>query len=43
MKAKTMIVAAVAAIACAQSFGAGAKAESPVHWEAGSGRARPIR
>ena len=33
MKAKTMIVAAVAAIACAQSFGADAKAEKPVHWE----------
>ena len=33
MKTKTMIVAAVAAIACAQSFGAGAKAESSVHWE----------
>ena len=33
MKAKTMIVAAVAAIACAQSFGAGSKAAQSVHWE----------
>ena len=33
MKAKTMIVAAVAAIACAQSFGAGSKAAQFVHWE----------
>ena len=33
MKAKTMIVAAVAAVACAHAFGADAKAEKPVHWE----------
>ena len=33
MKTKTMIVAAVAAIACAQSFGAGSKAAQSVHWE----------
>ena len=33
MKTKTMIVAAVAAIACAQSFGAGSKAAQSVRWE----------
>ena len=33
MKAKTMIVAAVAAVACAQPFAAGAKTASSVHWE----------